>query len=816
MDQNLESIWISVGSSRKETSWKNTEYTWPELVERLKKTVKTPETLKEYLAFKKDLQDERKDVGGFVGGVIQGGRRKKGSVTRRQLITLDVDFGSMDFFDDFQMTYNCAAFVYGTHKHQPTSPRLRLVIPLSRDVPQDEYEAVARKVAGNLGIELFDPTTFQPERLMYWPSTPKDVDYYWDEQKGPWLDPDKVLGSYIDWKDTSQWPISEKVSAAIQLGIKKQGNPLIKPGMIGAFCRAYSMSEAIDKFLTDEYSETDRKDRYTYKLGSTSAGVVLYDDLFAYSHHSTDPAGGRTSNAFDLVRIHKFGHLDSDVAEKTNISKYPSHKEMEMFAGSDDKVRQESLERLKERFNKDFPDLVIHEAVVQEEIDWEWTKKLEKDPKTQQCNSTIQNVLTILRHHHQFKGLLCMNWFSYRKTVKHDLPWRQLGFNPYWVDQDDAGLRNFLEFYFKISKVVKIHDAVTLVMEENGFHPVRDYLNGLEWDGEKRIETMLPDYLGTDNTKYVRETSKKVMVGAVARVMRPGIKFDNAMILVGPQRKGKSTFIRNLGKDWYSDSFGDIKNNKAAEQIQGVWIMEMGELAGMKKADVNEMKHFMSKQDDTFRPAFGRQVQTFPRQTLFWGSTNEDEFLVDPTGNSRYWPQKILQQEPSLSVFTDMPDNVDQLWAEAYEMYKKGETTYLDSETEQLAMMMQDAHTEKSVFGPLIDAFLEMKLPDSWPKMSIGDRQQYIAKYGQSEVHDDDLLEVGSNYRNYVCTMQIWCEVLGKKAADMTPYFSKQITNYLKIVTGWQWMEQENHWFSIYKAQKYFMRMKTKITEIGE
>jgi len=316
---------IATGRSRRETNWRNKETTWAKLVERVSVTHRTAETQAEYTGSTKGRQDEIKDIGGFVGGYLSGGNRKAGSVQHRQIITLDFDFANVDFWNDFTLTYGNAAALYSTHKHEPEAPRLRLLMPIDRIVQPDEYEAICRRVAGVLGIELFDPTTFERSRLMYWPSTSKDAEYLFEYQDGPWLSADEVLNSYHDWRDTSEWPVSEKVNKIIQRGMAKQGDPLEKTGVVGAFCRTFTIHEAIETFLSDLYLPCAIEGRYTYKEGSTAAGLITYDDKFAYSHHGTDPTSGKLCNAFDLVRVHKFGLTDEEAQAGTPVNKLPSH-----------------------------------------------------------------------------------------------------------------------------------------------------------------------------------------------------------------------------------------------------------------------------------------------------------------------------------------------------------------------------------------------------------------------------------------------------------------------------------------------------------
>ena len=279
---------IATGRNRKEANWKNREALWSELVNKLSVTHRTAETYNEYISSKKPRQDEIKDIGGFVGGLLVGGRRKQGSVGHRQLITLDVDFATQGMWDVFTLLYPNAAAMYSTHKHKPENPRLRLILPLDRPVMADEYVAISRRIAGSLGIDNFDHTTFEPARLMYWPSTAKDAEYLFEYQDGPWLSADEVLATYHDWRDSSEWPVSERYNTIINAAIKKQGDPLEKPGIIGAWCRTYSIEEVIEKYLADVYLPCDVPGRYTYKEGSTSAGLVIYEDRYTYSHHGTD------------------------------------------------------------------------------------------------------------------------------------------------------------------------------------------------------------------------------------------------------------------------------------------------------------------------------------------------------------------------------------------------------------------------------------------------------------------------------------------------------------------------------------------------
>ncbi len=231
-------ITVALGQSRKETHWKNREMQWSDFVNKLRTTTRTRETVEEFKKFPKSKQDDVKDVGGFVGGTLKGGRRTAINVVWRQIITLDADFAKPDFWSTAQlMLGDAACLIYSTHKHTPDNNRLRLVIVLSRPVSPDEYQAITRRIAADIGIDLFDSTTYESHRLMYWPSTPMDGEFAFEFQDGPWLDADEVLARYPDWRDQSFWPEPAKAEKDRKRLADKQGDPLLKTGIVGAFCR---------------------------------------------------------------------------------------------------------------------------------------------------------------------------------------------------------------------------------------------------------------------------------------------------------------------------------------------------------------------------------------------------------------------------------------------------------------------------------------------------------------------------------------------------------------------------------------------------
>lgn len=783
---------ISIGASRWSMQWTQTTMLWSELCDRLKTPVRTEETVEEYHKMKKADQGKLKDIGGFVGGTLSGLQRKAINVTGRDLITLDLDAIKPGDTDNVVRTVDSlgmAYVIYSTRSHTEHRPRLRVVVPTDRTMTVDEYEPIARKLASLIGIGMCDGTTFEASRLMYWPSCPKDAQYVYHVGDKRFLSADGMLGLYDDWRDVRSWaqvPGHEASQRERQL-LSKQGDPKTKHGIVGAFCRVYGIREALDEYLPHAYTTVEGSaDRLTFATGSTVAGAVIYDDgQFLYSHHNTDPCGSQLVNAFDLVRLHKFHDLDETAKDGTPVHKLPSYTAMSKLAMQDKAVVAElNAARAQESAQNVFADLIQKDEKGKQEltdlnpnaltdVEWMKTSTLRYDDNGR-VKSTLDNMLKILVHDQALSGRIAFDRFASRYVTKGALPWNMQPGTRLWTDADDAGLRWYLENKYDVTGRDKVQDAMIMCAEQNGFNEVLDYLNGLTWDGVARLDTLFIDYLGAEDNVYTRAVARKSFTAAVARAYEPGCKYDTMPILIGRQGAGKSTLIRTLGKKWYADGLSTFEGKEAAENIQGKWIIEAGEMAGYTKAEENASKQFLSRQVDVFRQAYGRRTQEYPRRCVFFGSSNQYEFLKDITGNRRFWPVDIEAQKPTKNVYVNLPGEVDQIWAEAVVRYKNGEPLIIEDNEDvlRLAETARETHMESNSKTGIINEFVLQKVPKNWNTMSRTARRTFLTM--GSHTPDEDL-----EYRDRICAAEVWYECFGIDPSRMKKVDTREINQIL-------------------------------------
>ena len=413
--------------------------------------------------------------------------------------------------------------------------------------------------------------------------------------------------------------------------------------------------------------------------------------------------------------------------------------------------------------------------------------------------NNLHNITLIMENDPNLKGIV-FNQLADGMEIKGEVPWKHPA--RFWRDADDAQLISFVDSHYGSFSERNYRIAVTKVTDDRSYHPIREMFESLPpWDKVRRAETVLIDYLGAEDNRYVRAVTRKSLCAAYMRVHYPGIKFDNMIVLNGAQGIGKSTLISSLGGEWFSDSLAlsDMNDKTAAEKLQGYWILEIGELAGMKKADIDKVKAFISRQDDKYRASFGRRVTPHPRQCVFFGTTNsENGYLRDITGNRRFWNVKVTGQG-KCKPWEMTAELVQQIWAEVAEIARSGEKLYLDADLEAYARQEQREAMEQDDREGIVRNYLDMLLPDDWDSMDYYRRREYIRDI------DDPTRSEGTMKRQTVSNIEIWCECFGKSKEEMRPSDSYAISAIMVRIEGWE-KSGARQMLPIYGRQRVYTR----------
>lgn len=747
---NDKKITISTAGSRKALLWQRQILMWSEFVEKLRVPVRGEEKLNEYLSFNKTKQDDLKDIGGFVGGSLKNNRRKATNVINRCSVSLDFDNistgGTTDILKSIE-GLGCAYVVYSTRKHNDYKPRLRIIFPLNVEIDADKYEPIARKLASMIGINCADPTTFQAERMMFWPSVSSDSQYVFQVGDKPFLDGEAILGMYQDWRNVSEWPhVQGEEQKPIKLAVK-QGNPLEKKGIVGTFNRQYDIYSAIEKFLPGIYGLTDVENRLTYLSGSTSGGAVVYQDgVFLYSNHATDPCSQKLANAFDLVRLHKFHELDDseDVKPDTPINKMPSYKAMVEFAKSDSKVIDAVKSEAQNKLIKDFG---VDEA---SKI---WLKQLAVD-ESGNILAYESNVAWIVEN--EFKGKFRADDFSKKVFVLGDLPWSPKATTPReYTDTDEAELSAYIQAKYHIMAVttrdrgVRIALSRTLVDEAIIWADSIPVWDGSHWDGVG-IDNFFQLFLGVPDDAYHRAVSSITLMAIYARAKFPGIKYDNMVILAGQGNVGKSTFIKNLCpyESWFSDSTLEFSGKEAAINIQSVLISETPEWDLLDIKEKKALKGFISKTADRFRAVYGTNTKDHPRRGVYFATSNETNLLVDRTNRKI----QVMHVDDSKSTFRndDLKKYMPQLMAEAKARFEGEHSLRLPDEVLQLAQEVEKNSMEIDPWEGIILNFLEKRIPVNYEGLDLNMKRAFYVG-GEGFKFSNNVVD-----RIEVCALEIW------------------------------------------------------------
>jgi predicted P-loop ATPase len=820
---------VALGRTVKTHRVENREFTWQQFTDRFRTPIVTGETIAQYMEMSVDMQGKIKDVGYFVPGHFEGEVRHKENLNKRYLGCLDIDHAGEQWQEAVRDTYATHAYIlHSTHKHRPKHPRLRMIFPLSRPCRDLEYQAVVRRLASWWDMDVFDRTGFEFSRVMHFPSVPRDANYVFEDHPGAFVDVDAVLSTYLDFKNINEWPLTGQEKTPPRVGSKKAENPLIKKGVVGAFCRAYSIEEAMEEFLPEIYTSGSTSNRYTYTEGSGANGVVLYDDdagsdfIWMFSHHETDPAGGLMLNAFDMVRLHLFGKKDVGVEPGTQSTELRSYKAMSKLARADKKVGNELAEERHslatdfESFEDDddsmdenlglepvddgLDDLPTRKKLkkpakqaAREEKEVKWQFRTDSDGSL--VKSSLHNAVGLLETAKPLRGCIRHNLFTDELLQMRRLPGMKVSVPKEgcsWSDLAEISIKAYLDKTHDICFSTNlIHEACMRVGNLHACNPPREWMNSLVWDGVDRLDTVLVRYMGAQDNDYVRAVTRKWFCQGVARMLKPGCQADHMLVLEGLEGKKKSTFYRVISKGFFTDDlYIGLESKELVERTRRAWIVEVQEMITKSNADTKHTKAFISRRAETVRMAYGRNATTYPRHFILGGSTNEDVYLGGVTGNRRVWPVKGNGKQIDI-VALEM--EVDQIWAEAKEMWVVfNEPLYLENKkTLRIAEAQQEARTEDDSWGGTVSEWLKQEVHKNYLNSSAGSADDFS---------DDETKKP----RDRVCIPEVWVECLKQDIGRLTPRDARRIGDILKRA-GWK----PNHVMRFgkrYGSQKGFIR----------
>lgn len=772
--------------------------------------IRTKETMEEYKKGDRDFKLKAKDKGGFIAGTSEGNTRDALSIRTRNMITLDMDYcpaNVLDIIRDKQektKELNFRFFVYSTHSHTKEEPRFRVIVPLAQEITVEKYEPIARAIAGIIGMEFFDATTFQINRIMYFPSVSADGDYVC-EQFGmdDWndLNPDDMLDRYMDYLNIAEFqkPIyieGLKVDR-IQDG-KVKDSRKTKYRIVNAFNTEYTIRQAIDEFLQEQY-EKSGNDRYSYKQGESKGGLVILNDQYAYSHHGTDPAQGRLLNAFDIVRIHKFGKQDE---KKTDQEEYDTYDKNTSYTSMVEYIRgnlpavmrhMPEIQQLKKNEKEFATNVVETEKNSVEEGDWKLTLDYTGGEKDRHPKSNARNIKLIFENDEYFKDLFYYDSLKDAICFDRTPPWnKEKTKGDFVTDEDDSEIRVYLNSVYQIAGKDLIYDSVVHQSSKVRRHPIKTFFANLpEWDGKPRVETIICDLFDITPNAYYKEASKSWWVGIVQRIMRPGSKYDMMLVLSGEQGIGKSQFGKSVATpywkgdmttidsqpNYYGDDELPFDKKDAYEQLNGIMIYELPEFEKYyKKSDTSTIKSFLSKTSDKYRRSYGRRVSEYRRQCVFIATTNDMRPLRDRTGNRRFLPfyTRISKNTSRLYNPQYWSEEIrNQCLAEAIHYFDKGFNPMgsFSDEAKRIWDEYNDKATAENDSMPIVEMYVNNEFPKNYFNMPIIDMKKY---YSQNVEFDFMGKKIYREKRTEFSLKEIYCIAFNRDIAQTPDYLMRE------------------------------------------
>ena len=403
----------------------------------------------------------------------------------------------------------------------------------------------------------------------------------------------------------------------------------------------------------------------------------------------------------------------------------------------------------------------------------------DEDGNVKSVKQLVHNFEIVMDKDSRFAGKIRLNEFAQQPYLYGSVPWENENNCRAWSSHDDSALFSLIQADYGLKSRQDFADALKNVSMRNKFHPVRELLDSLTWDGKEHIRSLLPEYLGAEDSDYTYQVMRLWMLGAVSRVYKPGSKFDYTIILQGSQGIGKSTFLKLMALDdsWFNDSLDSLDSDKAVQSLTGSWIIELAELKSLARTagGVESVKRFLTATQDKYRIPYERRADTFYRQCVFAGTTNKDDFLQDETGNRRFLIVQTGVKKPSKSLFVpEIMDTIKLAWAEAVHIWK--------NEKPQLI------------------------LPEAY--------MQEAKELQEANMADDDKRGIILDYlegKTQVCAREIWFEAL-KETIPPKNWQASEINNIVAKIPGWERLKTPRK-FDGYGQQRGFRKIAMKTTE---
>lgn len=641
-----------------------------------------------------------KEAGNYIFGRLNGERRNKSTIASRSAVTLDVDTPSDDFLGRVENVFGGTEFlIHSTFSSRRGAYRYRLILPLAASVTPDAYRDLCEGIMGALGREGFDPSTSQPERYMFLPAAADRDSYFYRHNTGTALNPFSPMFS-----------ASPVTPGGGRRNWKK--DPTTLKGVPGYFCKAYPDWAELIEVYELPYTQVS-PNRFHLNGAHSDAGMapIAENPGFVYSHHANDPAGGYARNAFDLVRLHKFGELDRNAKSTTPLNRLPSYKAMLQLAGDDERVKalmdREVLDEFPDDLREEFSDSA------------RWVRDLSRG-KTGLVEDTEQNFSIITKHDPVFSRIILNARGMALELLPGSYPWRDVSAHDNALDDYDfSSLYLYLErvYGLRVSEN-RLRHILRDTAQDRKHDFVREYLESLEWDGVPRVEFALP---GVKDSPHTRLVARKALVAAVARTFDPGVKWDNMLLVYGPEGIGKSWWMERMSKGWYN-SLDDITNKDTLMKISKSWIVIADEGHALRVADFNRLKEFLTQRKDEFRVPFAATVSSYPRRSVVWGTTNDPAFLRRQDGNRRFL---IVHAEEKVDFDAMTEEYIDQVWAEAVQLYQEGEALYFTEEESSLLRQAREPYIQEDPIVGLIRGYMELQVPENWSSMSLNERMEW-------------------------------------------------------------------------------------------